>query len=88
MTKYIISENHYKYFCDLKSEENLSVKDGYLLQVAAVSGNFVILHVQDFFEEEGSFYMIAEVKEVFNSEQEAKSCIKKMKEAYREVLKK
>lgn len=87
MTKYIISENHYKYFCDLENKEKFSTKDGLLLQVAVIAGTFVILHVQDFFKEENQFYMTAEIKEEFRSEKEARNCIKKMMVAYQGVLK-
>lgn len=76
--KYRIDEVGYQHFRNIELREGKKIKDAFLFQVAEIAGKFSILYVKDFFQENGKFYMQADVKQTFNSQIEASACIRKM----------
>lgn len=75
-----ISKEHFDYFRSIEIAQNKKLKDAFFFQVAEIASKFVILHVQDFFEQNNRYFIKASVKAEFKTESEARQCIRKMKE--------
>ena len=75
-----ISKEHFDYFRSIEIAQNKKLKDAFFFQVSEIASKFAILHVQDYFEQSSRYFIKANIKAEFQTEEEARQCIRTMKE--------
>lgn len=75
-----ISKEHFNYLKSIEITQKKKLKDAFFFQVAEIANKIAILHVKDYFEQSNRYFIEASVKAEFETEEEARKCIRMMKE--------